>query len=101
MMDAKIRKVNGVNMLEVQVPINYGPSRSGGTHLVASSHGNRPTAVLYEGQSVTISVNAYVSKPCTEQEMIETFGAVPDNFKGIAGTATAAPPRKLRQGGRN
>jgi hypothetical protein len=82
MMNAKIRKVNGINVLEVQVPLNDSPipSASGKTRVVASTHGNKVTALQVEGFNVTVGLNAYI----------------PNN----AGVTANEPPRKLAQTGK-
>jgi hypothetical protein len=68
-MNAKIRKVNGVDVLEVQCPINVTASKSGKTTVVASSRGNRATAatVKVEGAEhpIIVGLNAYVQVPST------------------------------------
>jgi len=38
------------------------PSASGKTLVVASSHGNQTTTAMYEGQPITIGLNAYIRK---------------------------------------
>lgn len=62
MMNAKIRKVNGSEVLEVQVPVNKEPSKSGKTTLVASTHGNKATQIQIDGFNLIVSVNAYIPK---------------------------------------
>jgi len=49
-------------MLVVSLPVNTKPtpSKSGKTNIVASSHGNKLTALEIGGKAVTIGVNAYV-----------------------------------------
>ena len=48
--------------LVIRVPLNPTPVRSatGKTLVVASSHGNKQTEVLVQGQPVYVGVNAYV-----------------------------------------
>ena len=36
------------------------PSRSGKTLVIASTHGNRATKVLFEGKPIVVGANAYV-----------------------------------------
>ena len=38
------------------------PSASGKTLVVATTHGNQTTTVMYEGQPITIGLNAYIRK---------------------------------------
>lgn len=51
-------------MLVITMPMNPVPvaSASGKTLVVASSHGNQPTAAQVNGQPVVIGVNAYIRK---------------------------------------
>ena len=37
------------------------PSASGKTLVVASTHGNIKTALIHEGKSITVGLNAYIS----------------------------------------
>lgn len=50
------------NFLVVKVPLNKEPSasKSGKTLVIASSHGNQPTAAVVNGKPVIIGFNAYV-----------------------------------------
>jgi hypothetical protein len=61
-MNAKIRKVNGVDVLEIQVPINARPSKSGKTTVIASTNGNQTSSLQHDGFNVVIGVNAYIPK---------------------------------------
>jgi hypothetical protein len=38
------------------------PSASGKTLVVATTHGNQTTTAMYEGQPITIGLNAYIRK---------------------------------------
>lgn len=64
-MNTKIRKVNGVDVLEIQVPISARPSKSGKTTVIASTNGNQTSSIQYDGFNVVIGVNAYIPKPST------------------------------------
>lgn len=48
--------------LVIRVPMFASPvtSKSGKSKLIASTNGNRPTSLIIGGQSVIVSVNAYV-----------------------------------------
>ena len=54
-------KIEG-NELVIRLPLNPTPVRSttGKTLVVASSHGNKPTAATINGQPVIVGVNAYL-----------------------------------------
>lgn len=58
----KVTQENGE--LVVRIPLNDppAPSKSGKTLVVASSHGNQPTAVEVNGKPVTIGLNAYIKR---------------------------------------
>jgi hypothetical protein len=49
-------------LLVIRLPLNPKPipSATGKTLVVASSHGNKETAVLVQGKSVFVGVNAYI-----------------------------------------
>lgn len=49
------------NELVIRVPVNNPPERStsGKTLVLASSHGNQPTELKVDGQTVVVGVNAY------------------------------------------
>lgn len=49
------------NDLVIRLPMNNPPERSatGKTLVLASSHGNQPTELQIDGQTVMIGVNAY------------------------------------------
>jgi len=51
------------NELVIRVPLNPTPvpSVSGKSLVVASSHGNKPTALIVNGKPVTVGCNAYIS----------------------------------------
>jgi hypothetical protein len=59
-MQAEIKNGN----LVITLPINGtpAPSASGKTLVVASSHGNKATGAVVNGQPVVIGVNAYIHK---------------------------------------
>lgn len=58
-MTATIENGELVIRLPLQSPA---PSASGKTLVVASSHGNQPTAATVEGRPVVVGVNAYIRK---------------------------------------
>lgn len=58
-MTATIENGELVIRLQLQSPA---PSASGKTLVVASSHGNQPTAAMVDGKPVVIGVNAYIRK---------------------------------------
>ena len=53
------------NELVIRLPLNKSPvpSSSGKTLVVASTHGNRTTEAVINGQSVVVGVNAYIQRP--------------------------------------
>ncbi|MFA7335130.1 MAG: hypothetical protein WC130_12685 [Kiritimatiellia bacterium] len=58
-MNVKIENGN----LVITIPMGTAaPSKSGKTLLVASSHGNQPTAAQIDGKPVIVSVNAYIKR---------------------------------------
>ena len=57
----KVEIKNGCLVIEMPMG-SLAPSKSGKTLLVASSHGNQPTAALVDGKPVVVSVNAYVKR---------------------------------------
>jgi len=59
-MQAEIKDGNLIITIPVQDP--PAPSKSGKTLVVASSHGNQPTAAQVNGQPVVIGLNAYVKR---------------------------------------
>jgi hypothetical protein len=46
----------------VEIPISPRPSKSGKTTVIASTAGNIPTTVTYDGKPVILGLNAYVKK---------------------------------------
>lgn len=58
-MKAEIVGDNLVITLPLETPR---PSASGKTLVVASSHGNKPTAALVNDMNVIVGVNAYIRK---------------------------------------
>jgi hypothetical protein len=49
------------NMLIIEIEMcKPTPSATGKTLVVASTHGNQPTAVLVQGKPVVIGLNAYI-----------------------------------------
>lgn len=48
------------NELIITLPIEAKPSKSGKSVVIATSNGNVPTSLQYEGKVVTVGVNAYV-----------------------------------------
>jgi hypothetical protein len=53
----KVTQEDGV--LVIRIPIKPEPSSSGKTVLLASTHGNKRSDLVHDGQNVIISVNAY------------------------------------------
>jgi hypothetical protein len=53
------------NELVIRLPLNKSPvlSSSGKTLVVASTHGNRTTEAVVNGQPVIVGVNAYIQRP--------------------------------------
>ena len=51
--------------LVIRLPLNRSPvpSASGKTLVVASTHGNRTTEAVVNGQPVVVGVNAYIQRP--------------------------------------
>ena len=58
-MEARIENGNLIITIPTQTPA---PSVSGKTLVVASSHGNKVTECLVDGQPLTVGVNAYIKK---------------------------------------
>lgn len=56
----KIEKDGELEMLTVTLPITPRPSGSGKTTVIASTNGNQPTTVTFDGKPIIIGVNAYV-----------------------------------------
>lgn len=50
--------------LVIRIPINdpLPPSKTGKTLVVASSHGNKQTEVIVNGQAVVVGLNAYIKE---------------------------------------
>ena len=59
-MDAKL--IEGGKFLQITIPVSPQPSKSGNSMVIASSKGNKPTTVEYNGKAIVIGVNAYVSR---------------------------------------
>ncbi len=57
-MNATIDK--GVLTITINTNKVPSPSASGKSLIVASSHGNQPTAIQVDGKPVIVSVNAYI-----------------------------------------
>ena len=53
------------NELVIRLPLNKSPvpSSSGKTLVVASTHGNRTTEAVINGQPIILGVNAYIQRP--------------------------------------
>ncbi len=53
------------NELVIRLPLNKSPvpSASGKTLVIASTHGNRTTEAVVQGQPVIVGVNAYIQRP--------------------------------------
>ena len=56
-MQVEIKNGNLVITIPMQKPT---PSASGKTLVVASSHGNQPTAVQVDGKPIIVGLNAYI-----------------------------------------
>ena len=56
-------RIDGGKLI-IELPINSQPipSSTGKTLVVASSHGNAPTACLVQGKPLVIGVNAYIKR---------------------------------------
>jgi hypothetical protein len=54
--------------LVIRLPLNNPPvlSSSGKTLVIASSHGNRPTSAVVDGQPVVVGINAYIARPARQ-----------------------------------
>lgn len=61
-MNVKIEKQGNVSVLVVEMPISPRTSASGKSLVIASTNGNQPTTVQYEGQTVILGLNAYIKK---------------------------------------
>lgn len=48
--------------ITIVLPISPRPSASGKSLVVASTAGNKPTVCEYEGKSIIVGCNCYVSK---------------------------------------
>ena len=48
--------------LVVRIPIAPGPSSTGKTILIATTHGYIQTELLYDNKPVVVSLNAYIKK---------------------------------------
>lgn len=58
-MEAKIEKQGKVEVLVVTIPISERRSASGKTMVIASTNGNVPISVNYNGKPVVLGLNAY------------------------------------------
>ena len=47
------------NTLTIVIQLNPKPSATGKSTVLASTHGNQPTTLQYEGRPVIIGLNAY------------------------------------------
>jgi hypothetical protein len=59
-MNASIDSKSGELVIRVQLNAEPQPSASGKTLVVASSHGNQPTAAQVDGKPVIVGLNAYI-----------------------------------------
>ena len=56
-------KIEGKELvIRIDLEANPGPSASGKTIVIASTHGNQAAGIEYKGKPVTIGLNAY-TKP--------------------------------------
>ena len=60
-----MKAISEGNELVIRLPLHRSPvpSSSGKTLVIASSHGNRTTEAIVNGQPVIVGVNAYVARP--------------------------------------
>jgi len=58
-MKAEIKDGKLIVEIDLQEPT---PSTSGKTLVIATTHGNQTTTAMYEGQPITIGLNAYIRK---------------------------------------
>jgi hypothetical protein len=49
--------------LTIELPVSPADSKSGKSVVIASTRGNQPTTVEFNGQPITVGVNAYTAKP--------------------------------------
>lgn len=59
-MNAKIQ--NGKLIIEIEISDPPAPSATGKTLVVATSHGNQPTAAQVQGKPVVVGLNAYIRR---------------------------------------
>jgi len=58
----KVEIKDGKLIIEINISNPPAPSASGKTLVVASSHGNQPTAAQVSGKPVIIGLNAYIKR---------------------------------------
>ncbi len=58
-MKAEIKDGKLIVEIDLQEPT---PSTSGKTLVIATTHGNQTTTAMYDGQPITIGLNAYIRK---------------------------------------
>mgnify|MGYP001073356526 CR=1 FL=1 len=61
-MTVEIKKSGNVEVLVIEMPISPRTSASGKSLVIASTNGNQPTTVQYNGQTVILGLNAYIKK---------------------------------------
>lgn len=57
---AKLIEKDGIECLQITLPVSKRPSGTGKTTIVASTNGNKQTSVEIDGKHVVIGVNAYI-----------------------------------------
>lgn len=65
-MKAEVKDGKLIIEIDLQEPT---PSASGKTLVVATSHGNQTTAAMFNGQPITIGLNAYIRRLKKSQAM--------------------------------
>ena len=58
----KVEIKDGKLIIEINISNPPAPSASGKTLVVASSHGNQPTAAQVNGKPIIIGLNAYIKR---------------------------------------
>ncbi len=49
------------NTIVITLPMTRQVSKTGKSVVIATSNGNKPTAIQVEGKTLTVGVNAYIS----------------------------------------
>lgn len=61
-MQVKLEKKGKQEILVITLPVDKKPSKSGKSMLIATTNGNIPSKVEVDGQTLVVSVNAYIKK---------------------------------------